>query len=115
VTATGPAILEERRDLEVLLTPDDLQAELLVDARRGLTNSARWLPPKYFYDDLGSRLFEQITRLPEYYPTRTEAAILRQHAGEIAHCANTEVLLELGSGASEKTRTLLDAMAAPER
>ena len=96
--------------LEVLLTADDLRAGLETDARTGLTATPKWLPPKYFYDDLGSRLFDRITRLPEYYPTRTEHAILTAYADEIAAAADARVLLELGSGSSEKTRILLDAM-----
>lgn len=94
-----------------LLTPSDLRRNLENDARVGLTSEAKWLPPKYFYDDLGSRLFDEITRLPEYYPTRTEHRILTEHAADIALAAGAEVLLELGAGSSEKTRLLLDAMA----
>ncbi|KQZ70641.1 L-histidine N(alpha)-methyltransferase [Nocardioides sp. Root151] len=97
--------------LDELLTPADLRAALEADARTGLTATPKWLPPKYFYDDRGSRLFEEITRLPEYYPTRTEHSILVEHADEIASVADAEALLELGSGSSEKTRMLLDAMA----
>jgi L-histidine N-alpha-methyltransferase len=97
--------------LDVLLTPADLRAALERDARTGLSATPKWLPPKYFYDDRGSRLFEEITRLPEYYPTRAEHAILTAYADEIAAAADAEVLLELGSGSSEKTRRLLDAMA----
>lgn len=97
-------------EIEVLLRPADLRAHLELDARVGLTAARKWLPPKYFYDDLGSRLFEEITRLPEYYPTRAERAILARHADEIAAAARATTLLELGSGSSEKTRLLLDAM-----
>ena len=68
------------------------------------------LPPKWFYDARGSELFEEITRLPEYYPTRTERAILDAHADAIAKAADADTLVELGSGSSEKTRLLLDAM-----
>lgn len=95
---------------EVLLTPGDLRDGLLADARAGLSARPRWLPPKYFYDDRGSRLFDEITRLPEYYPTRAERAILADRATEIAAAAGAEVLVELGSGSSEKTRWLLDAL-----
>ncbi|MBO0828534.1 MAG: L-histidine N(alpha)-methyltransferase [Streptosporangiales bacterium] len=70
------------------------------------------LPPKYFYDARGSELFEQITRLPEYYPTRTERAILGAYADEIAKLSGADTLVELGSGSSEKTRLLLDAMGS---
>jgi len=97
-------------NLVVLLSPHDLRVALETDARTGLTATPKWLPPKYFYDDRGSRLFEEITRLPEYYPTRTEHAILTAYADEIVAAANAEVLLELGSGSSAKTRLLLDAM-----
>ena len=80
------------------------------DAIAGLTQQPqKTLPPKYFYDDRGSQLFEQICELPEYYPTRTEAAILQQFAGEIARMTGPSELVELGSGSSTKTRLLLDA------
>ena len=95
----------------VLLTPADLRRQLTADVRRGLTAAHKWLPPKYFYDALGSQLFEQITRLPEYYPTRAERSLLERHADEIAACADADVLLELGSGSSAKTGVLLDALA----
>src|SRR6185295_5505323 len=75
------------------------------DVRRGLTSSPKFLFPKYFYDELGSRLFEAITALPEYYPTRAEAEILRLHAGEIVAALGGPVwTLELGSGDGQKTR-----------
>jgi L-histidine Nalpha-methyltransferase len=70
------------------------------------------LPPKWFYDEEGCRLFDEITRLPEYYPTRTERAILAACAGEVAARTSADTLVELGSGTSEKTRLLLDALAA---
>lgn len=75
----------------------------------GLTQTPKSLPPKYFYDERGSQLFEQICELPEYYPTRTEASILGQYAEEIASLTGTTELVELGSGSSTKTRLLLDA------
>jgi L-histidine N-alpha-methyltransferase len=68
------------------------------------------LPPKWFYDSLGSDLFDQITRLPEYYPTRAEAEILRARSAEVASVTGADTLVELGSGTSEKTRILLDAL-----
>ncbi len=92
------------------LDPDELRDGLIDDARIGLTSMPPWLPPKYFYDARGSELFDKITMLPEYYPTRTERSILRQWAPDIARIANAGVLLELGSGSSEKTGWLLDAM-----
>jgi L-histidine N-alpha-methyltransferase len=94
------------------LTDDDIEAALRDDVRRGLTSSPKELPPKWFYDARGSELFEQITRLPEYYPTRTERAILIAYADEMAKAAQADTLVELGSGSAEKTRLLLDAMTA---
>jgi L-histidine N-alpha-methyltransferase len=82
------------------------------DARRGLTSSPKELPPKWFYDHRGSQLFDEITRLPEYYPTRTERSILAARAGEIAVITKADTLVELGSGTSEKTRLILDALRA---
>jgi L-histidine Nalpha-methyltransferase len=79
------------------------------DVIQGLTQIQKSLPPKYFYDDYGSELFEQICELPEYYPTRTEAWILRQYADEIAQITSACELVELGSGSSTKTLFLLDA------
>ena len=75
----------------------------------GLTAARKWLPPKWFYDKVGSELFEDITRLPEYYPTRTERAILDQACRRDRRAAGSDTLIELGSGSSEKTRLLLDA------
>ncbi|MEH1788724.1 MAG: L-histidine N(alpha)-methyltransferase [Nostoc sp.] len=80
-----------------------------IDVIQGLTQSPKTLPPKYFYDDYGSELFEQICELPEYYPTRTEAWILRQYADEIVQITGACELVELGSGSSTKTEFLLDA------
>ncbi|MEV4415661.1 L-histidine N(alpha)-methyltransferase [Catellatospora sp. NPDC049609] len=96
--------------LDVYLTPDDLSEQLRVDAREGLTAKPKWLPPKWFYDAYGSDLFERITQLPEYYPTRAERAVLAEHAADIAHETGVKTLVELGSGSSDKTRLLLDAM-----
>lgn len=79
------------------------------DVIQGLTQTPKSLPPKYFYDDHGSELFEQICELPEYYPTRTETWILSQYADEIAQITGCCELVELGSGSSTKTRLLLDA------
>jgi len=80
------------------------------DVSLGLRQTPKSLPPKWFYDAVGSDLFDQITRLPEYYPTRTEAAILAAHAASIAEASDADTLVELGSGTSEKTRMLLDAL-----
>jgi dimethylhistidine N-methyltransferase len=90
------------------------QSRDLSEIWRGLSDEPRRLPCKLFYDALGSRLFERITRLPEYYPTRTEVEILERYRHEIAHCIGPHaVLVEFGSGASRKTRLLLDALASP--
>src|SRR5271165_6551575 len=83
---------------------------LRADVRAGLTAPHKTLPPKYFYDARGSQLFDEITRLPEYYLTRAETAILEQHAGQIAELSRCESLVELGSGTSAKTRLLLRAL-----
>jgi len=82
------------------------------DVRRGLTAHPKDIPPKWFYDDRGSELFDEITRLDEYYPTRCERRILFDRAPEIAAVTAAETLVELGSGTSEKTRVLLDALRA---
>ncbi|MDQ1480650.1 MAG: L-histidine Nalpha-methyltransferase [Actinomycetota bacterium] len=96
--------------VDVHLTADDLRAALRSDADRGLRSMPKDIPPKWFYDTRGSQLFDEITRLPEYYPTRRERAILVAHAGEIAAETRADTLVELGSGTSEKTRILLDAL-----
>lgn len=93
------------------LPADFADRSLREDVLVGLTATHKWLPPKWFYDKVGSELFEDITRLPEYYPTRTERTILTARADEIVALAGTRTLVELGSGSSEKTRLLLDAMA----
>jgi L-histidine N-alpha-methyltransferase len=92
------------------LAADSAYEALCRDVRAGLQSSPKSLPPKWFYDSVGSELFDQITRLPEYYPTRAEAEILRARAAEIASVAGADTLVELGSGTSEKTRVLLDAL-----
>jgi L-histidine Nalpha-methyltransferase len=104
--------LEERLQIEQLHTisaPCEDETNFGSDVIQGLTQAPKTLPPKYFYDDRGSELFEQICELPEYYPTRTEALILHQYAGEIAKITGECELVELGSGSSTKTRRLLDA------
>jgi len=91
-------------------TPDQTTPAFASDAIAGLTQHPKQIPPKYFYDAAGSELFEQITRLPEYYPTRTEIALLRGAAAEMAaEIPDGAALVEFGSGASVKTRVLLDA------
>ncbi len=94
------------------LAPDAMRDALEADVRAGLTASPKTLPPKWFYDARGSVLFDEITRLPEYYPTRCERQVLEQHAAEIASLSGADTLIELGSGTSEKTRLLLDALTA---
>ncbi|MBO0772162.1 MAG: L-histidine N(alpha)-methyltransferase [Actinobacteria bacterium] len=89
-----------------------LAAALRSDARAGLTASPKTLPPKWLYDERGSELFEKITHLDEYYPTRAERAILRAVSGEIAGLTRAGTLVELGAGAADKTRLLLDALGA---
>jgi L-histidine N-alpha-methyltransferase len=96
--------------LERLLDDADVARALRADVREGLTADPKWLPPKWFYDTRGSELFDAITRLPEYYPTRAERAVLTAHAGDIAAITRAKTLVELGSGASDKTRLLLDAL-----
>lgn len=96
--------------IEVRLTPDHAARALRQDVSRGLADRPRWLSPKWFYDARGSELFEQITRLPEYYPTRAEREILQQRADELANHTAARSLVELGSGSSEKTRLLLDSL-----
>jgi L-histidine N-alpha-methyltransferase len=92
------------------LAADSAYQALRRDVLDGLAASPKSLPPKWFYDSVGSDLFDQITRLPEYYPTRAEAEILRARSAEIASVAGADTLVELGSGTSEKTRTLLRAL-----
>ncbi|MFC9428794.1 L-histidine N(alpha)-methyltransferase [Streptomyces sp. NPDC056987] len=85
-------------------------AALRADVLHGLTRTPKTLPPKWFYDARGSDLFEEITALPEYYPTRAEREILLARAPEIAAATGARTLIELGSGSSEKTRLLLDSL-----
>ncbi|GAB7191890.1 L-histidine N(alpha)-methyltransferase [Kineococcus sp. NUM-3379] len=92
------------------LPPDSRRRALEADVRAGLGSTPRTLPPKWFYDARGSRLFDEITRLPEYYPTRREWSLLEQHATGIAETTGADTLIELGSGTSEKTRLLLSAL-----
>jgi L-histidine N-alpha-methyltransferase len=96
--------------VDVHLTPEDAARALRAEARAGLTATPKWVSPKWFYDAVGSELFEDITRLPEYYPTRAEREILISRSAEIASTTAAHSLVELGSGSSEKTRLLLDAL-----
>jgi len=77
-------------DLEIYLDDDDVARALRDDVRTGLTATPKWLPPKWFYDAAGSALFEEITKLPEYYPTRAERAILDERAAEIARITEAD-------------------------
>ncbi|RAG86578.1 hypothetical protein DN069_05845 [Streptacidiphilus pinicola] len=101
-----------RFTLDDRLPADHLAKALRADVASGLTAEPKTLPPKWFYDARGSELFEQITRLPEYYPTRAEQEILTRRAPEIAALTRAGTLFELGSGSSTKTRLLLDALTA---
>ena len=92
------------------LPPGFLAGSLRADARAGLTATPKSLPPKWFYDAAGSALFEKITALPEYYPTRAERSILVDRAPRIASVTRAATLIELGSGSSEKTRLLLSSL-----
>ncbi|MGW6637866.1 L-histidine N(alpha)-methyltransferase [Streptomyces cyaneofuscatus] len=92
------------------LPEDATDAALRADVLSGLTRHPKTLPPKWFYDARGSELFEDITRLPEYYPTRAEREILEERAEEIAAVSGARTVIELGSGSSEKTRHLLEAL-----
>jgi L-histidine N-alpha-methyltransferase len=92
------------------LAADSAATALRDDVVTGLRQTPKTLPPKWFYDAVGSHLFDQITRLPEYYPTRAEAQILREQSAAIAAHSGADTLVELGSGTSEKTRMLLSAL-----
>lgn len=107
--------LEKRLQIENLLSNNTVAGNEVTpgsDVIKGLTQKPKSLPPKYFYDDKGSQLFEEICHLPEYYLTRTETAILKQYASDIAKLTGACELVELGSGSSTKTRILLDAYQA---
>jgi L-histidine N-alpha-methyltransferase len=101
--------------VSVLLDPGRAGSSLVDDVRRGLGSRPLRLPPKWLYDDRGSQLFDEITRLGGYYPFRAERAIFQRHADEIAAASDATTLVELGSGTSEKTRLLLDALQAGGR
>jgi L-histidine N-alpha-methyltransferase len=92
------------------LDADYFDRTLRSDVINGLTADFKELPPKWFYDDRGSELFDEITRLEEYYPTEAERSILRDRADDIAAVSGADTLVELGSGTADKTRVLLDAM-----
>ena len=103
--ATSPRVL-----LDVHSDESQFRARMIEDVRRGLTANPRWLPPKYFYDEAGGRLFERITELPEYYLTRAEEAILREIAGPLVDRLGPRDFVELGPGSCRKVRLLLNAL-----
>jgi L-histidine N-alpha-methyltransferase len=106
-----PNIIAEEITVDVHLPPGGPLSGMAADVRAGLTKPFKELSPRYFYDERGSELFEEITRLPEYYPTRAERAILKRHSPDIcASAGHPATLIELGSGSAAKTRVLLDAM-----
>lgn len=106
----APCSLGQRLQIEQLMQAAAFQSVLGgADIIHGLTQIPKTLPAHYFYDDRGSELFEQICGLPEYYPTRTETAILQAYALAIATTTGPCELVELGSGSATKTRLLLDA------
>jgi L-histidine N-alpha-methyltransferase len=98
--------------IEVHLADGGALAGMAEDVREGLSCPFKELPPKYFYDERGSELFERITELHEYYPTRAERSILDARADEIVAAASPTTLIELGSGSAAKTRCLLESMSA---
>lgn len=100
--------------LTVCLDDDWAARALRADVLAGLRSTPKSLPPKWFYDERGSELFEQITRLPEYYPTEAEREILLRHAGDVVELSGADHVVELGAGNSDKTRAILDAFAAED-
>ena len=107
---TPPVVTTRQVRVDVHTHPGERERALRADVLAGLTSSPKELPPKWFYDERGSSLFDEITRLPEYYPTSRERRILGERAPEIADLTKANTLVELGSGSGEKTRLLLDAM-----
>lgn len=96
--------------IDVHIDQDSLEQALRRDVSEGLRSTPKRLPPKWFYDERGSELFDQITRLPEYYLTRREREILYSEAATLARLTNADTLVEIGSGTSEKTLLILDAL-----
>lgn len=109
----SPTITEPTFDIQ--LEPGWDRAALIDDVRRGLGTRPLRLPPRWLYDDRGSELFDQITRLPAYYPTEAERSILRREADAIAELTRADTIIELGSGTSDKTHTLLRAFTRTGR
>lgn len=106
---SAEAVTPLEREVAIAVV-DDRTAGMIADVRDGLARRQKELPPKYFYDERGSELFEKITRLPEYYLTRAERALLEAHAGSLIESLRPRTLVELGAGSAVKTRILLDAM-----
>ena len=106
--------LTARLTIDAYVDEDGMLDSMAEDVRLGLTAEPKRLSPKYFYDDAGSELFEQITCLPEYYPTRAERALLEESADELMRTVRPQQIVELGSGSSIKTRVLLGVNSAPE-
>jgi L-histidine Nalpha-methyltransferase len=96
--------------IDVHISADTARRRMRGDAIAGLQSDLKSIPPVWFYDERGSQLFEEITRLPEYYPTRTERRLLELHAPTIAELSKADTLVELGAGSCEKTRVLLSAL-----
>jgi L-histidine N-alpha-methyltransferase len=105
------ATRNQTAEIAVLFSAEERERELRKEVRLGLTSTPKELQPKWHYDQRGSELFDAITQLPDYYLTRAERSILERRAGEIAALSNADTLIELGSGTSDKTRLLLDAVA----
>ena len=99
----------DRHSLDVRMDAPARRAALAADVRRGLRATPRTLPPKYFYDERGSELFEAITRLPEYYLTRVERTLLTDHAGRLMRALRPGEIVEIGAGGEAKIRLLLDS------
>jgi L-histidine N-alpha-methyltransferase len=107
-----PERIVDRFKIDVYVNEDGMLETMVEEVREGLTSSPKHISPKYFYDAKGSQLFEQITKLPEYYPTRAERELLTDVATEIMESIQPVQLIELGSGSSTKTRILLNTPAA---
>jgi L-histidine N-alpha-methyltransferase len=107
--AENAAALPVEREV-ALERADERIATMVREVREGLARRQKELPPKYFYDERGSDLFERITKLPEYYLTRAERALLEAHARALVESFRPRTLVELGAGSAAKTRILLDAM-----
>src|SRR5687767_14203752 len=112
VSLTSPATALPRFEITRVRSAEEEHAAMAREVREGLSGDLPSLPSKYFYDARGSALFERITNLPEYYPTRVEEAIHARVAMEIVRRARPAEWVELGSGLGSKTRRMLDAIAA---